>query len=581
LSSITSPVPAEDDTLATELPEPAATAEPAEPTEPAEPAEPAAAPTRRRAVARRALTGLAALLVYLALVTPHLYGQLNAAAFVRLPVEGLVGAALLVLLPQRPRRVVAVVLGALLGLLFILKVADLGFTWQQDRLFDVVLDWPRLGDAKGVVVASVGTAATYALVAVLVAVLAAFPYACALAMRRLTRLVARRDAAVLRALAALTVGWLTCAVLGVQLTAGVPLAARSDASLVQQHIVQLHQGLNDGQVYDREAREDVYANVPGDQLLTGLRGKDVILAFVESYGRSAVEDPRYAPRVGAVLDSGTAALKAAGFGARSGYLTSSTAGGGSWLAHASLMSGLFINNQQRYGTLVHSDRLTLPRAFNRAGWRTVSVEPAITGNWPERVFYGYDKGYDRPSIGYHGPQFSYAPIPDQYTFAQLQKLERGPGHPPLLAEVTMVSSHTPFSPIPRLLDWDELGDGSVYNRPQARQGGPGKALLGNNGKLRTAYRDSIEYSLSTLISYVRTYGDDNLVLVFLGDHQAAPAVVGAGASHDVPITVVAKDPRVLDRIAGWGWTDGLRPGPQAPVWRMDTFRDRFLTAFAR
>ena len=35
----------------------------------------------------------------------------------------------------------------------------------------------------------------------------------------------------------------------------------------------------------------------------------------------------------------------------------------------------------------------------------------------------------------------------------------------------------------------------------------------------------------------------------------------------------------MQRIAGWGWQDGLRPSPDAPVWRMDTFRDRFLQAF--
>jgi hypothetical protein len=65
----------------------------------------------------------------------------------------------------------------------------------------------------------------------------------------------------------------------------------------------------------------------------------------------------------------------------------------------------------------------------------------------------------------------------------------------------------------------------------------------------------------------------------LGDHQPAPIVVGDTASHDVPITIVARDPAVLDRIADWGWTDGLEPAPQAPVWPMDAFRDRFLTAF--
>ncbi len=69
------------------------------------------------------------------------------------------------------------------------------------------------------------------------------------------------------------------------------------------------------------------------------------------------------------------------------------------------------------------------------------------------------------------------------------------------------------------------------------------------------------------------------MLVFLGDHQPGPIVTGEGASRDVPITIVARDPAVLDRISGWGWQDGLKPGPQAPVWRMDAFRDRFICSF--
>ncbi|HEU0214983.1 MAG TPA: hypothetical protein VFR13_12905, partial [Jiangellaceae bacterium] len=80
-------------------------------------------------------------------------------------------------------------------------------------------------------------------------------------------------------------------------------------------------------------------------------------------------------------------------------------------------------------------------------------------------------------------------------------------------------------------------------------------------------------------SYVETYGDDDLVLVFLGDHQPAPIITGRGATRDSPITIVTRDRAVMDRISGWGWHDGLKPGPQAPVWRMDSFRDRFLTAF--
>jgi hypothetical protein len=71
----------------------------------------------------------------------------------------------------------------------------------------------------------------------------------------------------------------------------------------------------------------------------------------------------------------------------------------------------------------------------------------------------------------------------------------------------------------------------------------------------------------------------NLVLVVLGDHQPATLVTGEGATHDVPISVIAHDPKVLDQIAGWGWQKGMSPSPRAPVWPMDAFRDRFLTSF--
>ncbi len=98
--------------------------------------------------------------------------------------------------------------------------------------------------------------------------------------------------------------------------------------------------------------------------------------------------------------------------------------------------------------------------------------------------------------------------------------------------------------------------------------------------MKADYQASIRYSLTTLVSYAETYAGDDLVLVVLGDHQPSPIVTGPGAGRDVPITIIAKDPAVLDRIGDWGWTPGLRPGAQAPVWPMDAFRDRFLAAFS-
>lgn len=98
-------------------------------------------------------------------------------------------------------------------------------------------------------------------------------------------------------------------------------------------------------------------------------------------------------------------------------------------------------------------------------------------------------------------------------------------------------------------------------------------------KVRAAYTKSIAYSLTSVISYVQTYGDDNLVLVFLGDHQPQPIIASQEGTRDVPITIVARDPAVLDRISSWGWQDGLNPDQKAPVWPMDTLRDKFLSAY--
>jgi len=294
---------------------------------------------------------------------------------------------------------------------------------------------------------------------------------------------------------------------------------------------------------------------------------------------SAIEDPEYSAQINAVLSAGDARLRAAGYSSRSGFLTSPTATGGSWLAHATLLSGLWIDNQQRYDDLIRSDRLTLNGAFRRASWRTTAVMPGIIRDWPEGNFFGYDKVYSEPNLGYRGPKFSFATMPDQYTLSTFQHAERSPtGRPPVMAEIALISSHAPWEPVPRFIDWGQVGDGSVYNA-MAQAGDTSDVLLRDPHRVRADYRTTIEYSLGTLISYVETYGDDNLVLVFLGDHQPAPIVVGEGASRDVPITVVARDPAVLDRISGWGWTPGLKPDPGAPVWRMDAFRDRFLAAY--
>jgi hypothetical protein len=224
--------------------------------------------------------------------------------------------------------------------------------------------------------------------------------------------------------------------------------------------------------------------------------------------------------------------------------------------------------------------MTLSVAFKRAGWRTVTDIPSSKSPWPQgQHLYQFDTMYGTTDVGYNGPAFSYAKIPDQYTLQAFYQRELAPSpRRPVMAEIDLVSSHTPWAPLPKMVPWDDVGDGSVYD-PMPSQGQDPTVVWRDANDVKAAYGQSIEYSLTALTSFIERIHDDNLVVIMLGDHQPATVVSGSDASHNVPISIIAHDPSVMDRIASWGWQDGLLPSPQAPLWRMDTFRDRFLTAF--
>ena len=525
---------------------------------------------RRRPVLTRVVTALAAVLVLAAFTLPNQPWRMQPGAFLRIPLEALLLAAVLLVLPGRPRRVIATLAGLLLGLVVLVKIGDLGFYSSLGRPFDLVLDWSPLDEAFTFVAESIGEPGAIGIAVCVGLLLLAVPVLTALSTVRLSRLLVRHRTGTTRVVASLVLVWALLAAFQARIVTGVLVADSNASAVVYDHVSEVRERINDRAAFRAEVGEDPFRDVPADQLLAGLRGKDVLIAFVESYGRDAVSDPEFAS-VQRLLDEGAGRLAAAGFSSRSGFLTSPTVGGGSWLAHATLLSGLWIDNNQRHKSLLASDRLTLGDAFRSAGWRTVGVMPAVNQAWPEGKFYGYEQFYSGPDLDYQGPRFAFSPMPDQYAINVFHSRERvGPRDRPVMAELALVSSHSPWTKVPSLVDWDDIDNGEVFR----------KGVIGTpTAQARTGYRHAVSYTLRTLISYLETYGDDDTVLVFLGDHQPAPVVTGDNASPDVPIHLVAKDPAVLERIADWGWQEGLTPDADAPVWSMDSFRDRFLTTF--
>ena len=130
-----------------------------------------------------------------------------------------------------------------------------------------------------------------------------------------------------------------------------------------------------------------------------------------------------------------------------------------------------------------------------------------------------------------------------------------------MAEIDLISSHHPWTPLPHLVPWDQVGDGSVFDGMPEQ----GEQLEGGLPGLRrgqAGLRRVVEYSWQALTSFLTTYNDPNLVLVVLGDHQPHTYVSGEHAGHDVPISVIAQDPAVMraDRRLGLAGRPAPVPG---------------------
>jgi hypothetical protein len=528
---------------------------------------------------RRSVTVLALLLVLGALLLPNTLAALRPGRFTRIPAEAIVGAVLLLALERRARRAVAALGGALLGALTVLNVLDIGFREYLGRGFNLVLDWGLLDDARSYVADSLGGATAGWATAGAVALAVLLPVVMAVAVARLGEvLAAHRERARRGALVAATV-WITCSALGLQLF-GQPLASDRASGALEQQARRVLDTVRDEAAFRKETENDAFGATPGGQLVPDLRGKDVLFTFIESYGRSAVQDPLIAPGVDRTLDASTAELAKAGFHAKSGWLTSATYGGSSWLGHSTFLSGLWVDNQQRYRTVTSSDRLALTKVFEKTGaWDTVGIMPGVQKGWPEAGFFGLDTVYNAFQLGYQGPKFSWSTMPDQYALEAFQRLEHGRERDrPLMAEIVLTSSHQPWAPVPGMVGWDELGDGRIFG-PIAEAGEKPSDVVADTTRSKRAYGRSIQYSVTSLTQWLERYGTDDTVLVFLGDHQPIARVSGENASRDVPVSIVAKDPKVLAAIDDWGWAEGLKPGADTPVWKMSAFRDRFLTAY--
>jgi hypothetical protein len=286
---------------------------------------------------------------------------------------------------------------------------------------------------------------------------------------------------------------------------------------------------------------------------------DVFLIFVESYGRTVFDDPAHRSAFAPALSRFQHSLEQAGWLMASRFLSSPTYGGASWLAHATVATGIHLNNQLRYNLAVTSDARTLAEIFNAAGYRTVLAAPGVTLPWPEGTFFGHVARYVAADFGYRGPAFGWSTMPDQYALDFIYRKELRQHARPLFVECILTSAHAPFNRLPPFLaDGPLTGDGSVYREKAAITFPVTWPDLNNAAE---AYIEALKYDLRVLTDFITRLPTTDALVVVTGDHQPNVRITGSDKAWSVPVHVITRDARLVSAFAARGYTRGLVPPP--------------------
>jgi hypothetical protein len=288
-----------------------------------------------------------------------------------------------------------------------------------------------------------------------------------------------------------------------------------------------------------------------------LKGADVFVLFLESYGEVAYRVPEISADIRTRAEQADRSLRAKGWYIASGFFTSPTFGGGSWLAHSSFLAGAVVSQNRDYQLLLSSNRHTFVRSFERAGYRTVALMPGLKLAWPEGQFYGFDKIYDASTLGYAGPAFGWWTIPDQFTLGRFAEREmQVPNRKPLFVVYPTVMSHMPFTPVPPYLpDWTRALDPTAY---AGAAHGPVDSL-GDWKAARGSYRRAMLYDIALVEGFLAEEAPKDALVVALGDHQPPGIVSGAGATWLVPVHIFSRDENRIAAFRKRGFRDGFVP----------------------
>lgn len=523
---------------------------------------------------------LAALVLHLVLIQPNHPAALGWDALLLFPLElPVILLALVALRPGRLEKVIRAALVSVLLLIVVLKTADFGMFTALTRGFNPVADLPLIEAGLRLATGAVGpfltVAGVIAALVVLVGVAIALWWATGVWARLKVGRIPRRFALV----TAVFFGGIVTAEIGQAMgrwSLPTPVSgAAFTARVAVERTLMVRDTLANLRQFAEAAAQDRFADRKG---LMNEIDRDVLVVFVESYGRASLDKPLYAATHRATLKAAEERLAALGLTMRSGILAAPTRGGQSWLSHATFANGLWVADQTSYGAVLASGRQTLFHMAEASGFHTAAVMPQITLDWPESDLMGFETVLAATDLGYEGLPFNWVTMPDQFTFAAMERaLRSNPDDRHRFIQIALGSSHAPWLPVPELVDWDAIGNGEIFN-PMADAGDPPDVVWRDQDRVRDQYRKAIDYALNVVFDYAARQAEVPPLIFVLGDHQAA-SFVALDERPDVPMHVIGPD-HLVERVADWGWTDGLIPDDRAAALPMNAMRDLILETFS-
>ncbi len=330
----------------------------------------------------------------------------------------------------------------------------------------------------------------------------------------------------------------------------------------------------------RRAIDAVAKRIGTGEKLDKLKGNNVHLIFVESYGRTSFVRPKHREILIPEYEALQEELRRAGFTVASNFLTSPTFGGFSWFAHGTLNTGFKVISHLHASLLSERKPVALADYFRDAGYEPILAAPGTTRPWPGMDdYFGFRKHYYAWEYGYRGPRYAWATMADQFVLDFVHRREVEHATQPLFLEYALVCSHAPFSDIPKYVDnWRRLGNGSRLHRVGRDHF---NVSWNDTEQIGTAYATAVAYEMRVMAGYLETHIRDDSLVIFLGDHQPNQTVTGPeNLTWSVPVHVASRNPAFVQPFLDRGYEPGMIPTQPLPHVGMERFMEEFLADFS-